>query len=335
MLRWGVLGLANIATRHVIPAMKKSQRSEVVAVASRDPEKARRFAASQGIPKAHGSYEELLDDPEIDAVYIPLPNHLHVPWSAMAAAAGKHVLCEKPIALNAAEVRELIAARDRYNVLIQEAFMVRTHPQWLGVRALLREGRIGELRAIQSSFAYFLDDPGNVRNMVDLGGGGLYDIGCYPVTTSRFLFEEEPRRALALVERDPTMRVDRLVSAILDFPRGQSLFVCGTQLVPYQRTQILGTRGRIEIEIPFNAPSDRPCRIFVDDGRDVFGGGVETIGYNTVNQYVLEVDAFASAILDRAAPPIPLEDSLANMHVLDALFRSADSGRWEDVAAGT
>ena len=332
-VRWGVLGVATIATEKVIPAMQKSQLTEVIAIASRSLGKAREAAAGLRIPKAYGSYETLLNDPDVDAIYNPLPNHLHVSWSMKAAAAGKHVLCEKPIALTATEARELIAARDRHGVLVQEAFMVRTHPQWLGARGIVREGRIGELRAIQSSFSYFNADPTNVRNIVDIGGGGIYDIGCYPITTSRFLFEEEPRRVFALLERDPHLGTDRLASVILDFPRGQSIFVCSTQLVPYQRAQILGTRGRIEIEVPYNAPVDRPCRIFVDDGRDVLGTGIQTIAYDTVDQYTVEVDAFSRAILDRAPAPVPLEDAIANMSVIDAVFRSAQSGRWEHPTA--
>ena len=328
-VRFGILGVANIAVKKVIPAMQKSGFIDVVALASRSQDKARAAADDLGIPRAYGSYEELLADPEVDAIYNPLPNHLHVPWSKRAAEAGKHVLCEKPIALNAAEARELLAARDRCGVLIQEAFMVRTHPQWLAARALVREGRIGELRVVQSSFSYFNDDAKNVRNLADIGGGGIYDIGCYPITTSRFLFEQEPTRVLALVERDPAFRTDRLASALLDFPRGQALFVCSTQLVLHQRTQILGTRGRIEIEVPYNAPHDRPCRLFVDDGRDLLGGGVQTVSFDTVDQYTVETEAFSRAILEGKPAPVPLEDAILNMSVIDALFRSATSGHWE------
>jgi predicted dehydrogenase len=328
-IRWGVLGVAKIAVEKVIPAMKKSGLIDVVAIGSRSLDKARAAANALGIPRAHGSYEALLADPEIDAVYNPLPNHLHVPWSKRAAEAKKHVLCEKPIALSAAEARELLAARDRNGVLIQEAFMVRTHPQWLAARTLVREGRIGELRVVQSSFSYFNTDAANVRNLADIGGGGIYDIGCYPITTSRFLFEQEPTRVLALVERDPAFRTDRLASALLDFPRGQAQFVCSTQLVFYQRAQIFGTRGRIEIEVPYNAPNDRPCRLFVDDGRDLFGGGIETVAFDSVDQYTLETEAFSRAILEGTPAPVPLEDAILNMAVIDALFRSATSGLWE------
>jgi predicted dehydrogenase len=328
-IRWGVLGAARIARTKVIPGMQRSAECEVVALASRSLETALAAADPLGIPRAYGSYDELLDDPEVDVVYIPLPNHLHVPWSIKAAEAGKHVLCEKPIALDAAEARKLLAVRNRTGVLIQEAFMVRSHPQWLAVRDEVRSGRIGDLRAIQMAFSYFNRDPGNVRNQAGIGGGALMDIGCYPIVLSRFLFGAEPVRVIASVDRDPEFGTDRLTSALLDFPTGQCAFTCSTQLVPYQRTQVLGTRGRIEIEIPFNAPPDRACRIFLDDGRDVFGTGIETRTFEICDQYTLQADEVSRAIRDGRPAPEPLEDAVANMEVIDALFRSAASGAWE------
>jgi predicted dehydrogenase len=328
-IRWGVLGAARIALTKVIPAMQRSHECEVVALASRSLDTARAAAAPLGIPRAHGSYEALLEDPEVDAVYIPLPNHLHVPWSIKAAEAGKHVLCEKPIGLDAADARRLLAVRDRTGVVIQEAFMVRTHPQWLAVRDEVRGGRIGELRAIQIAFSYFNRDPGNVRNQRGIGGGALLDIGCYPVVLSRFLFGAEPVRVIASIEDDPELGVDRLTSALLEFPRGQCSFTCSTQIVPYQRAQVLGTSGRIEVEIPFNAPPDRPTRIFLDDGRDALGSGVETRTFEVCDQYTLQADEMSRAIRDGRPPAVPLEDAVANMEVIDALFRSAASGAWE------
>jgi predicted dehydrogenase len=329
-IRWGVLGAAKIARTKVIPAMQRAEEGEVTGLASRSLETARAAASSLGIPKAYGSYEELLADPDIDAVYIPLPNHLHVPWSIKAAEAGKHVLCEKPIALSAEEARTLVAARDRTGVIIQEAFMVRTHPQWQAVREEVRGGRLGELRAIQMAFSYFNRDPQNVRNQAGIGGGGLMDIGCYPIVLSRFLFEAEPVRVIASMDRDPEFGTDRLTSALLEFPRGQSVFTCSTQLVPYQRTQVLGTRGRIEVEIPVNAPPDQPCRILFDDGRDALGTGIESRSFAVCDQYALQADEMSRAIGEGgAAPLIPLEDSVANMMVIDALMRSAQSGKWE------
>jgi predicted dehydrogenase len=328
-VRWGVLGAANIAIKQVIPAMQHSARSEIVAIASRDIAKARAAASALGVPRAYGSYEELLADPEIEAIYNPLPNHLHVPWTTRAAEAGKHVLCEKPIAMNAPEARELIAVRDRTGVQIGEAFMVRTHPQWIAARELVATGRIGPLSLIAGHFSYYKRDPNDVRGRVEFGGGALLDIGCYPIMLSRWLFGAEPEAVVALVERDPDMRVDRLVSALLRFPTGQATFTCAGQLVPYQRMQIFGTRGRIEIEIPFNAPSDRPCRICVDDGRDLTGAGVETVEFAAVNQYALQGDRFADAVRGIGSVPVTLEDAVGNMAVIDALFRSAESGRWE------
>lgn len=331
-VRWGILGAAKIAVEKVIPAMQQSDAAEVVALASRDPARAREATATLGIAKAYGSYEELLADAEINAIYNPLPNHLHVPWSIRAAEAGKHVLCEKPIGLSSAEVRTLLAARDRTGVLIQEAFMVRTHPQWTGIRALLDAGRIGELRVVTGSFSYFNRNPANIRNRLEMGGGALMDIGCYPINLARFVFAAEPRRCLGLVERDPETGVDRLTSALLDFAAGQATFTCSTQLVPYQRMQLFGPRGRIEVEIPFNAPSDRPTRIFIDDGSDLFGRSSETREFPICNQYTIQGDLFSRAIRGEAAQAVPLEDALHNMAAIEAVFRSAESGRWETPA---
>ncbi len=328
-IRWGVVGAAKIARTKVVPAMQRAQEGEVVALASRSLETARAAAGPLGIPRAYGSYGELLADPEVDAVYVPLPNHLHVPWSIKAAEAGKHVLCEKPIALSAEEARRLVAARDRARVLVQEAFMVRTHPQWLAVREEVRRGTLGELRALQMAFSYFNRDPKNVRNQADIGGGALMDIGCYPVVLSRFLFEEEPVRVMAAIDRDPEFGTDRLTSGLLEFRRGQSVFTCSTQLVPYQRMQVLGTRGRIEVQIPVNAPPDRPTAILVDDGRDVFGGGLQTRTFEVCDQYTLQADQFSRAIREGSPAPVPLEDAVANMEVIDALVRSEKSGGWE------
>jgi len=324
-VRWGILGVANIAVRQVIPAMQQGSWSEIRAIASRDLAKANQAAQSLGIPKAYGSYEELLADDEIEAIYNPLPNHLHVPWTIKAAEAGKHVLCEKPIGLNAREAKSLLTIRDRTGVKIQEAFMVLTNPQWLGVRELINSGRIGELRSISGFFSYFNRDPQNVRNQPEIGGGALMDIGCYPVTLSRFIFETEPRRVMGLIERDPDFGTDRLTSAILDFASGQATFTCSTQLVPHQRMQCFGSDGQIEIEIPFNAPVDRPARVLISDR----GGQKETIEFPVGNQYTIQGDRFSQSIREQSSQPIPLEEAVKNMEVIDALFRSAESGCWE------
>jgi len=332
-LRWGVLGVAGIAVDRVIPAMQQGELSDITAIASRDLAKAQKAARRLGIPKAYGSYDELIADPEIEIIYNPLPNHLHLTWSVKAAEAGKHVLCEKPIGLSVDEARELRDARDRTGMKIGEAFMVRTHPQWIKALELVRAGRMRELRSIMGFFSYSNPNPANIRNILEYGGGGLMDIGCYPIFTSRLIFGEEPRRVLGLIERDPTMKTDRLTSAILDFPSGQSIFTCSTQLAPYQRMQIFGTRGRVEIEIPFNAPPDRPCRVFLDDGRDLFGSGVETFELPVCNQYTIQGDEFSRAVRDGGEVPVPLESSICNMAVIDAVFRSAESGRWEQPLA--
>jgi predicted dehydrogenase len=328
-VRWGVLGVAAIAVKQVIPAMQKGEWSKVTAIASRDTQKAGDAAHELGIAKAYGSYEALLADPEIEAIYNPLPNHLHVPWSIKAAEAGKHVLCEKPLSLTVTEAKTLLAARDRCGVKIGEAFMVKTHPQWVRTRELIRHGVIGELRSIVGAFSYFNRDPKNVRNVAEWGGGGLMDIGCYPITTSRWIFGEEPLRVAGVVDKDPDFGTDRLTSAVMEFPSGQAVFTCSTQLVPYQRMQFLGTKGRIEIEIPLNAPNDRPTRIFIDDGRDVFGSGIRTETIPICDQYTVQGDAFSRAIREGSEVPVPLEDAIANMAVIEAVFQSAESGKWE------
>jgi len=332
-LKWGILSTALIGTEKVIPPMQKAELCDIVAIASRDEARARKVAGELGIPTAHGSYEALLADPEVEAIYNPLPNHLHVPWTVKAAEAGKHVLCEKPIAMSADEAMQLVEARDRHGVVIQEAFMVRTHPQWLKVRDLVRGGEIGELRAIQGFFSYYNVDPQNIRNMADIGGGGLYDIGCYPITTSRFVTGREPARLVGTLDVDPDMKIDRLGSVILEFGGDafpvQATFTFSTQLVSYQRMHFFGTRGRIEVWIPFNAPPDRPSKIFVDDGSSLAGDGIRTIEVDTCDQYGVAGDAFARAVLDGTPPPVPLEDSVANMKVIDALFRSARGNGWE------
>jgi predicted dehydrogenase len=328
-VRWGVLGVAKIATEKVIPAMQRGEWSEVVAIASRDGDKARKAAAALGIPKAYGSYEAMLEDREIDAIYNPLPNHLHVPWTTTAVEHGKHVLCEKPIALSADEAARLVAARDRTGVKIQEAFMIRTHPQWIKTRELVREGRIGDLRSMLGVFSYFNRDPVNIRNRPEYGGGALMDVGCYLVNTSRFIFEREPLRAIGAIQRDPDMGTDRVTSILLDFGVGHAAGTCSTQMAAAQRIQIYGTRGRIELLIPFNAPVDRPCRILIDTGADIFGGGVTHIDFDTCNQYTIQGDRFSQAILNGEDVPSPLEDAVKNMACIDAIFKSADSGCWE------
>ena len=328
-VKWGVLGVAKIAVEKVIPAMQQGEASHIAAIASRDPGKARAAADKLGIERTFGSYEELLADPEIEAVYNPLPNELHVPWTLRALAAGKHVLCEKPIALDAEEAGSLIEARDRSGKLVAEAFMVRFHPQWRRAKELVATGAVGDLRAIQTFFSYRLLDPENVRNRPP-GGGGLYDIGCYAILSARYIFGAEPTRVAATIEHDPNFRTDRLAGAILEFPGGRhSTFTIGTQMSAHQRVTIVGEAGRIEIMIPFNAPPDRPTEIAIDTGADLFGGGRRVEQFPVCDQYTLQGDAFSRAIINATPLEFPIEDAILNMRVIDALFRSAKSGTWE------
>jgi predicted dehydrogenase len=327
-VKWGILGSSKIGRTKVLPAMQQGEMSEVAAIASRDLAKAKAEAFSLGIPKAYGSYEELLADPEIEAIYNPLPNDLHVPWSTRAAEAGKHVLCEKPIGLNAAECRELMAVQQRTGVLIGEAFMVRSHPQWLRVRELVHSGELGRVGSIFGVFSYFNIDSNNIRNFVKSGGGALLDIGCYPIQVSRFILGEEPLRVSAIVERDPEMGIDRLTSALIEFPSTHLVFTCSTQVSRAQRVQVFGDKGSVDIEIPFNPLPERPARIQVDRTGDFSGSGIETIEFPICNQYTLQGDAFSRAIREGSEPPTPLSDSLRNMAVIDAVFESGRTNAW-------
>ena len=324
-VRWGILSTAAIGTEKVIPAMQQAELCEITAIASRDLGKAKAAADKLGIASAYGSYEELLSDPNIDAIYNPLPNHLHVPWSIRALEAGKHVLCEKPIGLTSAEGQQLVDAGKQHPKLkLMEAFMYRHHPQWLRARQIVRDGGIGELCTIQSAFSYFNDDAGNIRNLPDIGGGAMMDIGCYPISLSRFLFDKEPDRVFGTVDFDPRFKTDRLASVILDFGSGTSAFTCSTQLAPYQRVHIFGSEGRVEIEIPFNAPSDTPCKMWHQRGEEI-----EEILLDTCDQYGIQGDLFARAILDNTEVPTAIEDAVDNMRVIEAVFRSSESGSFQ------
>ena len=329
-VRWGIVSTADIGVKKVIPGIMKSEHSQVVALGSRDLGRAQEALKTLGLPnaKAHGSYEALFADPNVDAIYNPLPNHLHVPMTLAAARAGKHVLCEKPISITAREAEELrTAPRD---ILITEAFMVRYHPQWQRAREIVRSGELGELHLVRGAFFYYLDDPTNVRNLADIGGGGLLDVGCYCVIAGRYFFQAEPKRVVALVDRDPTFKTDRLASVIADFGNGRQLsFVCGTQTSGRQTVELLGTKANLEIVIPFNAPLDEKTAITVGSGpqRDLYRREV----IPEIDQYTAQAEAFALAVLGKTKPPYGVEDAITQMRVLDAIFRSEKSGAWETV----
>jgi len=329
-VRWGILSTANIGMEKVIPAIQQSAHSDVVAIASRDLAKAQQAADQLGIARAHGSYEALLADPEIDAIYNPLPNHLHVPMTVAATRAGKHVLCEKPIARTAAEAEGL---RDcAPGKLVMEAFMIRFHPQWLRAREIIRSGELGEVRSINALFTYFNDDAGNVRNQADIGGGGILDIGCYPVTAGRFLFESEPGRVLALVDRDPQFGTDRLATVVADFGAGRQLsFTCSTQSVGEQSLTVLGSKAKLAIAIPFNAPANERTAITVDTGAPFDGSLARREILPACDQYTEQAEAFALAVLGQATLPWSIDDAIASMKVIDAIFASERSGGWEQV----
>lgn len=323
-LRWGILSTAKIGTEKVIPAMQRGDRCEVVGISSRTRDRAEEVASQLEIPKTYGSYEELLADPEIDAIYNPLPNHLHVEWSIKALEAGKHVLCEKPIGLSAAEGQQLVDAAAKFPKLkLMEAFMYRHHPQWVKAKEIVASGGVGELRTIQSFFSYFNNDGNNIRNQKDIGGGALMDIGCYNISLSRFLLGGEPKRVLGLIEQDPNFGTDRISTGIMEFANGTSTFTCSTQLTSYQRMNAFGTTGRVEIEIPFNAPPDRPCKMWHQNGSEI-----DEISFDICDQYTIQGDLFAEAVLDDKPVPTPIGDAVQNMNVIEAIVRSAESSGW-------
>jgi predicted dehydrogenase len=326
-LRIGVLSTADIARTKVIPGMRRAARCEVVAIASRNGARAREVAAELGIPTAHDSYEALLADPNIDAVYIPLPNHLHGTWTRAAARAGKHVLCEKPLAMTSTEAREMIDACREAGVVLMEAFMYRLHPSWTAVRELVASGRIGRLVAVQSWFSYYNDDPGNIRNIREVGGGALYDIGCYCVNLSRTLFGSEPTRVEGSITRDPVGGTDTLASALMEFGEGVATFTTSTRAEDDQRVHVYGTKGRISIGIPFNIPPDRPTEVFVTSGGNPpIDPDTETLTFPAADPYAVETERFAETVLDGAPPPFPPEDAIANLEVMERIVASAEAG---------
>ena len=329
-LRWGILSTADIGMKKVTPAIQRAPSCEVVAIASREMSRARAAAARLGIPRAHGSYEALLADPGIDAIYNPLPNHLHVDLTLAALQAGKHVLCEKPMGLDAADALRLRAAPK--GLLVAEAFMVRHHPQWQRARAIAASGELGEIRAIRAVFTYFNTDPANVRNMADIGGGGVLDIGCYPVTAGRYFFAAEPERVIALIDRDPKFGTDRQASVIADFGEGRMLtFLISTQLGGNQSVEILGTKGRVEIIIPFNAPPMQSTAILIDTGETMDGSLARREIIPACDQYTEQAENFAQAVLGHKPLDYGIDDAIASMRVLDAIFASEKSGGWAKV----
>ena len=322
VLRWGIVSTADIGTAKVIPGMRKAARCEVVAIASRDRARAEGAASELQIARPHGSYEDLLADPDVDAVYIPLPNHLHAEWTLAAARAGKHVLCEKPLAMTAADAERMIEVCEAEGVLLMEAFMYRLHPSWEAVRELVDSGRIGELRAVQSWFSYFNDDAGNIRNIPEAGGGALFDVGCYSVNLSRMLFGGEPERIQGSVTRDPDMGIDVLTSGILGFPGGVSSFTCSIRAEPDQRVHVYGTRGRISVEIPFNIPPDLPTRVSVTSGGDPpVRPDTQVLTFEPADPYAVQAERFAAAVLDGRPVPTPPADAVGNLRVIEELFR--------------
>jgi predicted dehydrogenase len=329
-VRWGILSTSSFAEKRFLPGLRRAEGVEIAAVASRSEASADAFAQTNNIPTAYGSYEALLADPTIDVVYIPLPNHLHVEWARKAAEAGKHVLCEKPMPLVAADLEQLRDVASK--VHIAEAFMVRLHPQWHEVRARVRAGEIGELTHAHIAFAYTNTVADNIRNKADIGGGALYDIGCYCVVASRWFFETEVQRAVALFDRDPVFGTDRRTTGLLDLGNARSVaFSCSTQSVPHQRIHLFGIKGRIEVTIPFNHPADDTCTYLTHDGSSL--DGMDTTAYvvAAVDQYKLEAEWFSNLVRTAVPTTQLLDDAVMQARTLDALFRSEKSGQFETV----
>ncbi len=327
VVKWGVLSTARIGLEKVIPAMQTCENLEITAIASRDKEKSESAARQLGIKNFYADYESLIDDPEVEAIYNPLPNHLHFDWTKKAMEKGKHVLCEKPMTLDKNQIEELILLRNKTGVKVGEAFMVDTHPQWLSTLERIRNGELGKLKSVQGFFSYYKTDPTNIRNIFEYGGGAMWDIGCYPVHTSRFVFREEPTRVIALIDRDPEMKIDRQVSVIMDFPSGQSTFTVSTQLVPHQKMMFFGEKKKLELEIPFNAPNDRKTRIFIDDG-DLLQANRKEIKFDICDQYAIQGAEFSDAILHHREVPVTLENAYHNTAIIEAIFKSAELSTW-------
>ena len=328
MFRFGILSTAKIGWEHFIPAVNQADNCVLAGIASRDLKKAKKFAEKYGAPLAFGSYEEMLASPDIDGVYIPLPTSQHVEWSLKAAKAGKHVLCEKPIALKAAEIRKLIAARDKHNVIISEAFMVTYHPQWHKVRELIASGAIGQLRQVDAAFTYYNVDPRNMRNRPELGGGVIPDIAVYPTVTTGFATGMEPKKLQATVEYDPKFKTDRYASVRADFGSFELTFYLSTQLANRQVCVFHGDKGFIELTAPFNSNLYEGDEVRLHNRNH---SEIQVFRYTGLNQYRLEAEAFATAAMGKAAPVFSLEDSVKNQKVIDAIYKAGASGKWEKV----
>lgn len=327
-LRWGVLSTAKIGCTKVIPALQTSHYGEVVAIASRDQTSAYKAANALGIPHAYSSYEALLAAPDIDAIYNPLPNHLHVPWSIKALQAGKHVLCEKPLGLNTADVQKLIDAAAQYpHLKVMEAFMYRFHPQWQRARDLVRAGKIGQVRNIHSHFAYNNRDTDNIRNSIAMGGGALMDIGCYCISLARYIFGEEPLRVLGQITPYAGYEVDCFVTGIMEFADGNATFTASTKIESKQYVAINGEQGGIFIPVPFNPAADASTNLIVKRNEVS-----EDIVITPSDHYRNMGDAFAQSVLLKKDVPTHLSDALANMKIIDAIFSSAESNHWQSIA---
>jgi predicted dehydrogenase len=335
-VNWGVLGAASIAVQRVIPAMREAPSATFLALASRDESKARAVASELGAPRSYAGYEQLLADPDIDAVYIPLPNQLHFEWSMRALDAGKHVLCEKPLCMTSHDVERLCLARDRADRHIEEAFGYRNHAQWTTALALIAADAIGSVRAAHAVLAKQFLDPADVRNNPAAGGGALYDLGSYAINALNLICGRAPTRVTAVAEHDPQFRIDRLTSALLDYGDAHASLTVASQAGPaawatHQQLTVLGARGWLRMNFPFAQARPVACRIEIGDQSSVGALPTTVQDFAPANQYALQVERFSRRVLGAPVPTWPIEDALATLRTIEAIFAAARDGSWQTV----
>ncbi|SMO60694.1 Predicted dehydrogenase [Saccharicrinis carchari] len=323
-LKIGVLSVSNHLLKRIVLPLKNTKYCKIYGIASRNPKKAEAFAQKFDIEKVYADYQELIEDPIIDFVYIPLPNHLHLEWVVKAAEAGKHILCEKPIALNAQEAMQCIEAAQKNKVQLMEAFMYKFHPLWIYAKEVITTNQIGRIMYIHTSFAYHNPAPDNIRNIKEFGGGALMDIGCYAISSSRFLLDAEPQRVMAIHQQHPEFKTDTLGSAIMDYDGRHASYTVSTLSQANQGVDIVGSSGRIRIPVPFNTYVDTPSEIIINTAQ-----GERSVSFAVCDQYGLMFDAFSECLIKKMPLPIEPTDVLNNMKVIDAVFKSAQSQQWE------
>jgi predicted dehydrogenase len=336
IVNWGVLGAANIAVKHALPGMREAPSAKLLAIASRDLGKAQAVAQALGVPRAYGSYDALLADGEIDAVYVPLPNPLHFEWSLRALEAGKDVLCEKPLCLSSEQISELCAARDRSGRKIEEAFAYRNHPQWTKVLEIIASGTLGAVRSVHGTLAKQFLDPTDIRNNPNDGGGGIYDLGSYAISACNMIFGRKPARVVAALERDPAFGIDRLSSALLDYGDAHAAFTVATQAGSsawgsHQQLSILCAQGWLRLEFPYSQVRPTECRVEIGDATSVGAFPTSTLSFAAINQFALQAERFSRLVRGEAVRAWPIEEARDTLRTIEGLFESARTGAWQSL----